>query len=210
MVLTIVLDCAGSATKKLMPGPTGYVSPSKTQTAPPRSSTPRKAFYGCTLSAAKLNASWKDDHLDDAERTYQQILAMLQAQPTSPHQQMLALQICFQRLGRVAQLRGRLDEAEDWHRKALAIKEELGGKSDTAETYYQLGLVAQYRGLLDEAADWYRKVPGHQRGARRQARHGRQLPPARRVAQLRGRLDEAEDWYRQSLAIKEELGDQPR
>ena len=115
----------------------------------------------------------------------------------------------YHQLGMTAQVRGRLDEAEGWYRKSLAINEELGDRPGMAGTYHQLGMIAQARGRLDEAEDWYRKSlaiseelgdrPGmattyHQLGM---------------IAQDRGRLDEAEDWYRKSLAIREELGDRP-
>ena len=109
-----------------------------------------------------------------------------------------------------AQDRGRLDEAEDWYRKALTINEELGDRPGMASTYHQLGITAQDRGRLDEAEDWYRKALtiieelGDRPGM---ATH---LPPARHDRPgPRGRLDEAEDWYRKSLAINEELGNRP-
>ena len=41
-----------------------------------------------------------------------------------------------------AQDRGRLDEADDWYRKSLAIKEELGNRPGMASTYHQLGITA--------------------------------------------------------------------
>ena len=102
----------------------------------------------------------------------------------------------YHQLGITAQDRGRLDEADDWYRKSLAINEELGDRPGMAATYHQLGMTAQDRGRLDEAEDWYRKSlaineelgdrPGmaatyHQLGM---------------TAQDRGRLDEADDWYR--------------
>ena len=42
-----------------------------------------------------------------------------------------------------AQDRGRLDEAEDWYRKSLAIDEELGDRRGMASGYHQLGMTAQ-------------------------------------------------------------------
>ena len=63
----------------------------------------------------------------------------------------------YHQLGMTAQDRGRLDEAEDWYRKSLAIKEELGDRPGMARSYHQLGMTAQDRGRLDEAEDWYRK-----------------------------------------------------
>jgi tetratricopeptide (TPR) repeat protein len=56
-----------------------------------------------------------------------------------------------------AQDRGRLAEAEDWYRRSLAIKEELGNRPGMAASYHQLGRTAQDRGRLEEADDWYRK-----------------------------------------------------
>ena len=64
----------------------------------------------------------------------------------------------YHQLGITAQDRGRLDEAEDWYRKSLTIKEELGNRPGMATTYHQLGITAQDRGRLDEADDWYRKA----------------------------------------------------
>ena len=64
----------------------------------------------------------------------------------------------YHQLGMTAQARGQLDEADDWYRKALTIKEELGNRPGMATTYHQLGITAQDRGRLDEADDWYRKA----------------------------------------------------
>jgi len=64
----------------------------------------------------------------------------------------------YHQLGMTAQGRGRVGEADDWYRKALAIKEELGDRSDTGFTYHQLAIIAQDRGRPDEADDWYRKA----------------------------------------------------
>ena len=59
--------------------------------------------------------------------------------------------------GTIAQGRRRVGEAEDWYRKSLAVKEELGDRSDIGFTYHQLAVIAQNRGQPDEADDWYRK-----------------------------------------------------
>ena len=63
----------------------------------------------------------------------------------------------YHQLGNTAQQRGRLDEAEEWYRKSLAIKEALGDRPGMASTYHQLGITAQERGRLGEADEWYRK-----------------------------------------------------
>jgi tetratricopeptide (TPR) repeat protein len=147
--------------------------------------------------------------LDTAERIYNEILAMLQAQPASPQQQAHVAVACHQ-LGQVAHRRGRVDEAAEWYARSLAIKEKLGDRSGMATDYYQLAMVAQDRRDYGEAAEQYAQAlaireelgdrPGmadsyHQLGI---------------VARLRGRLDEATDWCARSLAIKEELGNRAR
>jgi tetratricopeptide (TPR) repeat protein len=63
----------------------------------------------------------------------------------------------YHELGMTAHQRGRLNEAENWYRKSLAIKEELGNRPGMADTYHQLGIIAQERGRLNEAENWYRK-----------------------------------------------------
>jgi tetratricopeptide (TPR) repeat protein len=63
----------------------------------------------------------------------------------------------YHQLGTTAQVRGRLDQADDWYRQALAIEEELGDRPATAGTYHQLGTTAYLRGRLDHAEDWYRQ-----------------------------------------------------
>ena len=174
---------------------------------PPNLATPAGALW-LFLVGSEANRQQNAGQLDDAEYTYAQIRHTLLAQPTSP-QQRSHLATCYHQLGMVAQLRGRLDDAEDWYQKSLTIKDDLGDRPDMASSYHQLGIVAQLRRRLDDAEDWYQKSltiadelgdrPGmatsyHQLGM---------------VAQDRGRLDDAEDWYQKSLTILEELGDRP-
>ena len=145
---------------------------------------------------------------DQAAQTYRQALAYLQDQPETEWTR-TSIAVIYHQLGMTAQDRGRLDEADDWYRQSLTIKEELGDRPSMAVTYHQLGNTAQDRGRRDEADDWYRQSltikeelgdrPGvassyHQLGV---------------TAQGRGRLDEAEDRYRKALDIFEELGDRP-
>jgi tetratricopeptide (TPR) repeat protein len=60
----------------------------------------------------------------------------------------------YHQLGRNAQNRGRLNEAEDWYRKSLAISEELGIRPGMATTYAQLGLLSEARGQVLLALTW--------------------------------------------------------
>lgn len=147
-------------------------------------------------------------HLDAAALSYHEILGMLEAQPSSPLRES-RLAVAYHQLGRVAQDRGRLDEAADWYNKSLRIKEETGNRLGMASSYHQLGRVAQAQGRLDEAADWYARSLqfDEELGDRR----GMVLTyqGLGMVAQERGRLDEAADWYTRSLAIAEDFGDRP-
>jgi hypothetical protein len=60
----------------------------------------------------------------------------------------------YHQLGRVAELRGRLGDAEDWYRKALTIDEALGNEPGMAFTFGQLGLLAEARGQAGAAMEW--------------------------------------------------------
>jgi tetratricopeptide (TPR) repeat protein len=145
---------------------------------------------------------------DRARQAYQQALGYLQDQPETDWTRS-NIAILYHQLGNTACLRGQLDEADEWYRKALTIFEAHGDGLSKAATYSQLGMTAKDRGRLDEADDWYRKAltikkklgdrPGmaityHQLG---------------NIAQDRERLDEADDWYRKALTIFETHGDRP-
>jgi tetratricopeptide (TPR) repeat protein len=145
---------------------------------------------------------------DQAAQTYRRVLAYLQDQPETKWTLNSTATVYYQ-LGNTAYLRGRLDEAEDWYRKSLTIKEELGIRSHMAKVYHQLGMTAQDRRRLEEAEDWDRRALAifeelDDRPGMAATYHHLGI-----TAQDRGRLDEAEDWYRKSLTIKEELGNRP-
>ena len=178
-------------------------------TAGPAGTRPRKpARCGCTPPSTRPARQKDAGQPDRAAHSYRQALAYLQDQPETESTR-ASISVLFNQLGMTAQVMGRLDEADDWYRKSLAIKEKLGNRPGMSITYHQLGMTAQARGQLDQADDWYRKSlaikeklgnrPGvsityHQLGV---------------TAQIRGRLDEADDWYRKSLAIEEKLGNRP-
>ena len=154
---------------------------------------------------AQARRQTESGRLDAGGRTYREILAMLQAQPTSPQQQK-HVAVSYHQLGTVALRRGRLDEAADWYARSLAIMEELGYRPGMADSYHQLGLAAYLRGRLDEAADWLNKALAieDQLGDRQGMAltyHALGL-----TAGGKGRLDEAADWFNKALAIEEEVG----
>ena len=98
----------------------------------------------------------------------------------------------YHQLGITAQDRGQLDEADDWYRKSLTIKEELGNRPGMAITYHQLGITAQDRGRLDEADDWYRKSLAIKEELGNRPGMAATYHQLGITAQDRGRLDEAE------------------
>ena len=145
---------------------------------------------------------------DQAALTYRQILAWQQKQPQT-EQTRGNISVTYHQLGMTAQDRGRLDEAEDWYRQAIQIREELGLRSLLATDYHQLGNTAYLRGRLDEADDWYRKSLAIKEELGNRPLMVTTYHQLGITAQDRGQLDEADDWYRKALTIEEELGNHP-
>ena len=126
-------------------------------TVDPGQALPRPAgslwLYTIIGQANRQRRAGQPDH---AAQTYRHALAYLQEQPATDWSRR-EISVIYRQLGITAQDRGRLDEADDWYRRSLAISEELGDRPGIAITYHQLGRIAQDRGRLDEADDWYRK-----------------------------------------------------
>jgi hypothetical protein len=102
------------------------------------------------LAAATRQANKQCDRfqLNLAENTYRQIYALLVAAPSSPWQQLSLMGILIQ-FGIVAHRRKRLDDAEEWYIKALAISNQIGNRTGMAGTIHLLAVVARDRNLLD-------------------------------------------------------------
>ncbi|OAR24178.1 hypothetical protein A8W25_17180 [Streptomyces sp. ERV7] len=172
---------------------------------PPGLDTPAGVLWAYA-TWEQANRELAAGQLDQAESTYHSHIQAMLASPESPTQSK-RIAIGYHQLGMLAQQRGRLGEAEEWYRKSLTIKEELGERSGMAIGYHGLGMVAQYRGRHEEAVALYRKSLaireelGNRPGM---ASVYHELGIAR---QLQGRLTEAEEWYHKSLAIEKELGD---
>jgi tetratricopeptide (TPR) repeat protein len=145
---------------------------------------------------------------EKAARGYQQALAYLQGQPATEWTRR-KLATIYQRLGENARAIGRLDEADSWLRRSLAIEEEDGNRAGMLTNYIQLGKSAYDRGRLDEAEEWHRKSLAISEQADYRPNQAGAYHHLGVSAQNLGRLHEAEEWYRKSLAISEELGDRP-
>jgi tetratricopeptide (TPR) repeat protein len=146
----------------------------------------------------------KSNALESAEADYRRILEFLVSQHDPAVEPQIALG--YHQLGRIAQERNRLDEAEEWYRKALGIYERPGLERWAAREHHQLGRIAQERNRLDGAEEWYRKALEifERLGLERDAAD--EYHQLGRIAQERNRLDEAEEWYRKALEIFERLG----
>ena len=105
--------------------------------------TPARSLWLYTTTR-QANRQRDAGQLEQAEQTYRQALAHLQTEPeTDPIRANIA--IIYHQLGNTARHRGRLDEADDWHRQAVEIFEELGDSPQMARAYHQLGNIALVR-----------------------------------------------------------------
>ncbi len=158
------------------------------------------------LVGKHANRQMRALHLSEAERTYREVLPILQAQPSS-RQRQERLAVPYHQLGLIAQQRGRLDEATDWYAQALPLWEELGDRDNTARGYYQLGRIAEIQGRLDEASDWHARSLAIRQDIGDRLHAAGNYNQLGSIAEQQGRLDEARHWYARSLSIKKELGD---
>ena len=175
--------------------------------SPPRLDSPAGDLW-LFITGEQANRQMRAMRLDASERTYRQTLDMLQAQPASPHQQSCIATACHN-LGNLAKLRERLEDAEDWYRKSLAISEDLGNLPGMAAGYHQLGMVAQDQERLEDAEDWYRKSLAISEDLGNLPGMADSYNQLGMVAQDQERLEDAEDWHRKSLAIRDHLGNRP-
>ncbi|MFI7102104.1 tetratricopeptide repeat protein [Streptomyces sp. NPDC050161] len=174
---------------------------------PPNLDTPAGSLWQF-LVVSQANRQTEAGQLDQAERTYRGILNALQQQPTTP-QQRFGLSTTYHHLGRVAQERGCLKEAENWYGRSLTIQKELGDRPGMASTYHHLGVVDQLRGHLGKAEDWHGRSLAIEKELGNRPGMASTYHQLGIVAQERERLEEAEEWYCESLAIEKELGNRP-
>ena len=175
--------------------------------SPPQLDTPAGALW-LFFTGAQAKREIRRGLLGQAERHYLEIMAALQPMRSRPDGKR-RIGIASHQLGRVAEERGRWDEAEKWFRKALAIEEEIGSRQHILGAYQELGRVAHERGRLDEAEEWYRKALAIREEVGDYQGMASTYHQLGMVARERGRLGEAEEWYRTSLAIRTQASDRP-
>ena len=145
---------------------------------------------------------------EQAVRIYLHALGLLPGEPVTGWARK-SVAVIYHQLGVAVQACGRLDEAEEWYRKSLAICEELGDRLYMAGGYHELGRISHDRGQLDAAVEWYRKSLAVEEELGNRPYMASTYHELGRASQDRGQLDAAMEWYRKSLAISEELGDRP-
>ena len=171
---------------------------------PPEPASPLWLHTTITQGNRQLQAG----QLDRAVQTYRRVLTYLQGQPATDMTRGTTAVMHYQ-IGVTARHRGRLDEAEEWHRKALATHEDLGSRPHVAGSYHQLSLVAQDRGRLDEAEEWHRKALATHEDLGSRPHMAITYHQLGRAARDGGRLEEARERHLKSLTIREDLGDRP-
>ncbi|MFD9563189.1 tetratricopeptide repeat protein [Streptomyces sp. NPDC059994] len=169
--------------------------------------TPAGALWAYA-TGSQANRELVAGRLDLAESTYRSHLQALLAGPDSPAQRK-NIATGYHQIGMVAQHRGRLEEAEEWYHKSLAIEEGLGNRTGMAGSYHQLGIVSQLRGRMTQAEEWYHKSLTIKEELGNQAGMARSYHALGMVAQHRGHLAETEELYHKSLTIEENLGNRP-
>lgn len=157
------------------------------------------------LVGSQANREAEAHQLESAEKTFKEILRMVEAQPVSDLQR-ARLAMTYHHLGAVAQRAQNLDAAEQWFERARVLKEELGNKRLTATTYHQLGMLAQMRRRPADAEDWYKKALALKEEVGDRASIASTYHQLGVVAYVDDRFDEAEEWATKALAIYEELG----
>ena len=144
--------------------------------------------------------------LDLGEDLNRQLLAYLASLPGNAEDPRVAA--VNHQLGVIAQRRSRLEEAEEWFLKSLAIIENGEDQAAMADDYHSLGLVKRYQHRYSEAKDWFKKsLEIHQalQDPEEMINDYRALGLA---AQFQLEYDEAESWYQRAQALVEEHRDE--
>jgi len=145
-------------------------------------------------------------NLEYAQDLNQQLIDYLETQPEKESDPRAAA--VYHQMGVLDQHRWRLDEAEKWFQKSLAIVESGEDEASTADDYYCIGQVKQHQRFYTEAKEWFSKALDiHQRiqDPEELVKDFRALGLA---SQYKFEYDEAESWYHRAQAILEENRDE--
>ena len=145
------------------------------------------------------------DELEAAEEMATRVLAYLESKGDPGYQAQIAS--VQHDLGLVEQGKGRLDEAEEWYRRALETNEAGGNEAESADCYHQLGLIAQARRQFDEAVEWHSRALEIREALEDAPEIADECHQLGLVAEARLSLQEAEEWHQRSRVSHENAGD---
>ena len=109
-------------------------------------------------------------------------------------------------LGIIYRTRGKLDKAEEMHKKSLEIEKKLGRLDGIANQYGNLGLICETRGELDKAEEMHKKALEIHEKLGQIVGVASTYGNLGNVYCMRGELDKAEDMHNKSLEINKKLG----
>ncbi len=169
----------------------------------PESGTPAFDLWLSVISN-EANHAFQAGDLDKAEGLYRRIGCRQVTCHSRMQRRGSACACC--KLCLVEQERGRLDEADGWAKKYLAIAEASGDPLDCAFSYHQLGVVAQLRGDSAEAENWYKKSVAIHNTLLNQPQMAVTYQQLSQEAAQGGRHDEAHTWNQKFIEIEGALG----
>ncbi|MCC6628603.1 MAG: tetratricopeptide repeat protein [Chloroflexi bacterium] len=114
------------------------------------------------------------------------------------------------RLGQVAELVSRWDDAAERYGQALVIAGELGDRGAAARCRTAMGELLRRRSRFTEAAGWLAEARADFESLDDQAGVAQVLHYAGSMAAQQGHHERARDLYEESLAIRRALDDRPR
>ena len=120
------------------------------------STQPDQAALWMFLLGDEADDAIRRNELEIAEVGHKHILAYLISLNDKTAEPNIA--VAYHQLGIIAEERQQLNQAEQWYKKALEIRERLGLQRDAATDYHNLGIIAEERQQLNQAEQWYRKA----------------------------------------------------
>ena len=109
----------------------------------------------------------------------------------------------YRELGKVSQLLGNYDKAQEYYMKALTIRTQIGDKKGEAVVYRNLGTVFQSLGNFNKAREYYKKALA----IRIEIGDRKGEATDQGMLQMLGDLNQAQKYHEKALAIRVETFD---
>ena len=114
---------------------------------------------------------------------------------------------CYGNLGSVSESLGEYGKAEEYQRKALAIRKEIGDRDGEAASYGNLGTVYLYLGEYAKAEEYLNNALAIQRELGNKKGEAACYGNLGCVSESVGEYGKAEEYQRKAFAIRKEIGD---